>query len=220
MRFVLVHSPLVGPATWRWVAQTLTSGGHEVAVPDLREGAVTGRPQAVITAALPTTTTDCPVIVGHSGAGFLLPSIAACLESPVRRIIFVDAGIPPCEGRATTSADFLDHLRTLAVDGVLPRWSTWWGERVMEMLVPNEARRAAIETEMPEIPLAFYESPITVPVGWCDTPSAFLLLSDAYRRDADTASSLGWRVIERLGTHLDIVNEPEAIARHLVELAG
>jgi hypothetical protein len=43
MRFVLIPSPLVGPATWRWVAEALTSAGHDVAVPDLRRAAMTGR---------------------------------------------------------------------------------------------------------------------------------------------------------------------------------
>jgi integrase/recombinase XerD len=35
----------------------------------------------------------------------------------VRRLVFVDAGVPPCGGEATTSAEFLDHLRSLAPDG-------------------------------------------------------------------------------------------------------
>jgi hypothetical protein len=30
--------------------------------------------------------------------------------------------------------------------------------------------------------------------------------------------SLGWTLIERLGGHLDIVNEPDAIARTVIEL--
>ena len=46
-----------------------------------------------------------------------------------------------------------------------------------------------------------------------------MLLSEPYRQDAQRASSLGWRVIERLGTHLDIVNDPGSIARNLIELA-
>lgn len=31
--FVLGHSPLVGPSTWRWVAEELGSRGHRVVVP-------------------------------------------------------------------------------------------------------------------------------------------------------------------------------------------
>jgi hypothetical protein len=70
---------------------------------------------------------------------------------------------------------------------------------------------------LPEVPLAFYEASVSQPVDWCDTPAGFLLLS-AYRPDADQASSRGWPVIEDLGNHLDIVNRPESLARHIVEL--
>jgi hypothetical protein len=97
-------------------------------------------------------------------------------------------------------------------------WSTWWGEGVMETLVPDDARRAEIEVEMPEIPLALYESPIILPTGWRNTPGAFILLSEPYHQEAQTATSLGWPVIERLGAHLDIVNDPESIARNIVQL--
>jgi hypothetical protein len=111
------------------------------------------------------------------------------LDSPVRRLVFVDAGVPPCEDEATTSAEFLEHLRSLAPDGALPKWSTWWGERVVETLVPDGARRAVIEAKMPQVPLVFFESPMPVPVGWCEGPGAFVLLSEPYRRDANTARS-------------------------------
>jgi len=220
VRFMLVHSPLVGPATWRWVAEALRSSGHDVAVPDLRGAALTGAPHAVVRAALQLGAQRPTVLVGHSGAGFVLPSIAAGLVPPVRRLVFVDAGVPPCEGEATPSADFVEQLRSLASDGSLPKWSTWWGERVMENLVPDAARRAEIEAEMPAVPLAFFETAMPLPVGWCEGPGAFVLLSEAYRRDADTARSLGWPVVEDLGNHLDIVNDPESLARDLVALAA
>jgi len=216
---MLVHSPLVGPATWQWVAEALRSSGHDVAVPDLREAAISGAPRAVVRAALQLTAEVPTILVGHSGAGFFLPSIAAGFDSPVRRLVFVDAGVPPCEGEATTSVEFLEQIRALAADGTLPKWSTWWGESVMENLVPDGARRAEIEVEMPEVPIAFFETPTPLPVGWCEGPGAFLLLSEPYRRDADTARSLGWPVMEDLGNHLDIVNDPESLARDLVGLA-
>jgi pimeloyl-ACP methyl ester carboxylesterase len=219
VRFILVHSPLVGPATWRWVAEALRSSGHDVAMPDLRGAAITGAPHAVVRAALQLRAKRPTVLVGHSGAGFVLPSIAAGLDPPVRRLVFVDAGVPPCEGEATPSADFIEQLRSLAPDGSLPKWSTWWGESVMENLVPDAARRAEIEAEMPAVPLAFFETAMPLPVGWCEGPGAFVLLSEPYRRDADTARSLGWPVVEDIGNHLDIVNDPESLARDLVALA-
>lgn len=222
MQFLLVHSPLVGPSAWHWVAEVLAAAGHDVAVPDLRAAAVTGQPRALVTAVVAAIPAEwsTPFLVGHSGAGFFLPSVAERLGSRPIQNVFVDAGLPPCEGRATAGGDFLERLRVLAVDGVLPKWSTWWGEGVMEMLVPDAGRRTPLEAEMPEIPLAFYELPVEVPVGWCDTPASFLLLSESYRHDADRARGLGWPTIERLGSHLDIVNAADPIARSLIELAS
>ena len=218
MQFVLVHSPLVGPTTWRFVAEVLESLGHQVDVPDLRTAARRGDPQAYIAAARSTVTTDTDVIVGHSGAGFFLPHIAENADRATR-LVFVDAGVPPCDGAATASADFLDQLRGLAIDGVLPRWSRWWGDGAMERLVPDDQRRHELESELPEVPLAFYEVSVALPDGWCDAPGGFVLLSESYRPDAVTAMSRGWPTIERLGAHLDIVNHPRALAQALVALA-
>jgi hypothetical protein len=219
VRFLLVHSPLVGPATWRWVAEALETGGHEVRVPDLRAAAQRGDPLEYVGAARSALTSDTGIIVGHSGAGFFLPSIADAPDAPSVRLLFVDAGIPPCEGTATPSADFLDQLRSLAIDGVLPRWSRWWGEDVMEQLVPDDERRHEINTELPEVPLAFYETPLPIPGGWCSKPGGFVLLSEGYRPDAASAESLRWPIIELLGTHLDIVNHPDAVAQALARFS-
>ena len=218
VRFVLIHSPLVGPATWKWVAEDLRQNGHEVAVPDLRGAAQTGDPAAVIAVAAEAVASDRVVIVGHSGAGAFLPSIATGAPA---RLVFVDAGIPPCSGEVTASGDFMDRLRTLSSSGVLPKWSTWWGDSAMEALVPDDDRRRQIVDELPEIPLALYESPVTLPERWCELPSAFVLLSDAYRADADTARSRQWPILERVGgSHLDIINMPSTIAADLVALAS
>lgn len=214
-----MHSPLVGPSTWRWAAEALHARGHEALIPDLREAAVSGDPRAVVRAARPPRSSEPTVVVGHSGAGFYLPSVAAELGVPVHALVFVDAGLPPCDGNATAGTGVLDKLTELARDGTLPKWSTWWDAGVMESLVPDAARRGLIEAELCEIPLALYESSIRQPAGWCDGTAGYLLSSDAYRRDAHRARSLGWPVIEELGNHLDIVNDPESIARHLVELA-
>jgi hypothetical protein len=221
MQIALFHSPLVGPTTWRWVAGSLVAAGHDVAVPDLRDAAVSSDPRLLMAAAATAVPRrwPTPVLVGHSGFGSILPSVAERLGGRALRIVFVDAGLPPCEGSATASAGFLDQLRGLAIDGVLPKWSTWWGEGVMEMLVPAEDRRAALDAEMPEIPLAFFESAFDVPDGWCQTRGSFLQLSEPYREDAERAHLLGWPTVDRPGGHLDIVNDEDGIARTIVELA-
>jgi hypothetical protein len=219
MEFLLVHSPLVGPTTWRWVADALLAAGHDAAMPDLRPSALTGHPRVFIDEAVSSAPSNWsrPVVVGHSGAGFFLPSIAERLDAA--HAVFVDAGLPPDTSPATAGADFLDQLRVLAVDGTLPRWSTWWGDEAMEMLVPDELRRAQVEAELPAIPIAFYETPVELPPGWPRRRASFLLLSDAYRADAERAKSLGWPLTNRPRGHLDIVNTPAALADDIIALA-
>ena len=156
MQFVLVHSPLVGPTTWRRLADSLQAGGHDVVVPDLRAAAVAGDVEAVIStvvAAIPAEW-PAPVVVGHSGAGPMLSSVAQRVGGKRSTVVFVDAGLPPCEAQATPSGDFLEYLRALASDGLLPKWSTWWGEGVMEVLVPDADRRGELDAEMPQVSLA------------------------------------------------------------------
>jgi len=217
MRFALVHSPLVGPSTWRPVANALVMLGHEVASPDLRAAAHSGDPHEFVRAGRAVVQADTDVVVGHSGAGLFLPSIAAT-HTKSSRLVFVDAGIPPSVGPASPSAEFLDWLRTLSRNGMLPLWSTWWGEGVMERLVPDHEARAEIEAELVEVPLAFYEGVITVPTDWGNAQARFVLLSEAYRSDAATAVSLGWPTVECLGSHLDLVNHPDAIARSILQV--
>jgi hypothetical protein len=146
-----------------------------------------------------------------------LPSIGERLDA--MHAVFVDAGLPPDHSPATAAADFLDRLRVLAVDGTLPKWSSWWSPDVMAALVPDDVRRAQLDAELPEVPLAFYEVAMELPTGWARRSSSFLLLSEAYRAHADRARSLGWPLTERLGGHLDIVSAAEAVAPLIVDLA-
>jgi hypothetical protein len=149
----------------------------------------------------------------------VLPLVIANSTVRPRRVVFVDAGLPPCSGSFTAGGGFLPTLRGLATDGVLPPWSQWWNAEMLGKLVPDHVRRSVIESELPRVPLAWYEAVIRVPSGWCAAADcAYVLLSDAYRDDADRASELGWQVVERPGTHLDIVSDDVGIAETLVGL--
>ena len=78
--FVLIHSPLLGPRTWAPVARELGIRGHRAIVPSLLGLAHAPWPQwrhvpeSVRAAA--ANVSDPIVLVGHSGAGPLLPAIA------------------------------------------------------------------------------------------------------------------------------------------------
>jgi pimeloyl-ACP methyl ester carboxylesterase len=226
MVFVLVHSPLVGPNTWSPVARELERRGHRAVVPSLLAPA--GAPprdwrhDVEAARAAVRTLSEPIVLVGHSGGGLLLPVIADAVAAPISALIFVDSGVPARTGETPrVPPTFLDQLRTLAVDGMLPPWSSWFGEEAMRKLVADEALRAALAREMPSLPLAYLEQRIPSPAGWDRLPCAYLLLSDAYREAADEARERGWRVEEIAGAqHLHIAVAPEAVTDALIRLSG
>lgn len=219
--FVLIHSPLVGATTWSWVAQELHHRGHHIAVP--APGATVVADWRAWTDAVldDIGTREAAVIVGHSGAGPLLPIIASKVMPPPSQLVFVDAALPPVSGDATLVPDqFLGALRSLARNGVLPKWSEWFGPTAMEALIPEADRRVAVVSELPEVALSYFEATVPLPPRWSSaTNGAFVLLSEPYRSDATEAASRGWPVLELPGAHLDIVVRPTEIADALVHLA-
>lgn len=220
--FVLVHSPLVGPTTWSWVAQELHDRGHHVTVPAPPATTFVRGWRAWTDAVVDDIgTRETALIVGHSGAGPLLPVIASKMVSPPSRLVFVDAALPPISGNATLVPEqFLDVLRARAHNGVLPKWSEWFGPTAMEELIPEEDQRAPVVAELPEVPLSFFEATVPLPEGWSSaTSGAFVLLSEPYRSDATEAASRGWPALELPGAHLDIVVRPPEIADALVHVA-
>lgn len=219
---VLMHSPLVGPVTWSWVAEELCRRGHQAVVPSIVAGAISGRWQDCVRIAAEAAQTDHrAVLVGHSGAGALLPLIAAQMRTPPARLVFVDAGVPPASGEALLIPDaFLDHLRALAHGGQLPPWCDWFEPEVIEGLISDTKRRNAVVADLPKVALSYFDAPISMPDGWSTAAAgAYVLLSEIYRPDAIEAATRGWPVIEMLGKHLDLVERPAEVANALESFA-
>src|SRR5262245_46283736 len=137
--FVLVHSPLVGPSAWRGVAEHLSDRGVATVVADLSDAVASGPPWHERIASAVSAPNDTIVLIGFSGAGPYLPAIAEHLGDRVAAVILVD-GSPPRPGRSwfdEAPAEFADHLRGLARDGVLPPWSEWFGPNDISELLPD-----------------------------------------------------------------------------------
>jgi pimeloyl-ACP methyl ester carboxylesterase len=222
--FVLIHSPLVGPTTWLPVADELVRRGREAVVPSLLGVAAAPAPQwsqvpEVVRAA--TANTAAPVVlVGHSGAGLLLPAIADALTVEVAALVFVDSFLPPANGSLRLAPPgLMDQLRALAADGVLPPWSSWFGEAMRE-LVPDDRLRATLTEEMPRLPLSYFEASVPLPGGWRSRPCAYLLFShEPYAESAAQAREQGWPVAETPGAgHLAMASGPIAVTDGLLDL--
>jgi hypothetical protein len=107
------------------------------------------------------------VLVGHSAAGVLLPVIADALAVEIAALVFVDSFLPPPAGQLPLGPPaFMDQLRAMATDGLLPPASRWFGAQAMRELVPDERLRANLEAKMPRLPLSYFQATVPLPDGW------------------------------------------------------
>ncbi|HEY7294017.1 MAG TPA: hypothetical protein VH916_03205, partial [Dehalococcoidia bacterium] len=90
---LLIHSPLTGPDVWHPVAETLRAHGAVAHVAELREDGAPGEPfwarhaRSVAEALRALPGGERPLLVGHSGAGALLPLVReAGAEDLVHRL--------------------------------------------------------------------------------------------------------------------------------------
>lgn len=223
--FVLIHSPLVGPTSWSLVAHELEVRGREAVVPSLLGVADAAPPQwrhaAKAVRAATAHIRSPTVLVGHSGGGLLLPAIADALTLEVAALVFVDSFLPPSHGTLRLGpAAFMEQLRALARDGVLPPWSSWFGEDAMRELVPEKRLRATLEAEMPRLPLSYFEASVPLPDGWSSYRCAYLLFTaEPYGQSAAETRGHGWPVAEIQGVqHLAIATDPIAVTEALLDL--
>lgn len=212
---LLVHSPLVGPSSWTSSAQLMRSQGFEVRVPDLTGVAQAPPPrwETFVGSAVEAADALGPeiAVVGHSGAGALLPAIAGRLEGRVASLVFVDAVIPPPEGVHEAPARMHALLDEQTVDGHLRRWLEWWPDEVVDALVPDAEERAALLADMPSLPRSFYDESIPVPDGWTEERCAYLKLSDGYDAEYAEAGQRGWPRTELAADHLAIHTQPSRV---------
>jgi hypothetical protein len=178
--------------------------------------------QDAVTAAVPESATDL-ILVPHSNAGLFLPVIAAdsTVRDRVRGAVFVDAALPAISGSTAVAApEFLEFLRAKAGHGLLPPWTDWWNEADVASLFPDDATRAAVVAEQPQLPLRYYEERVPVPQGWDRLPCAFLWFGPPYDELAGQAEHRGWRVRRLPGEHLHAVVDPIGVTDAILDLSA
>lgn len=156
------------------------------------------------------------ILVGHSGAGQLLPAIRHEARRPVAAYVFVDAGLPR-HGPRLGSGGFAQHLRDLYVRGErFPNWT----DSDLQGSVPDAALRRDILASLRPQPWSFWVEPVPVFQGWPDAPCAYMRLSanPAYEDAAAEARRNGWPVAELSGNHFHMLVDPGAVTESLRDL--
>jgi pimeloyl-ACP methyl ester carboxylesterase len=119
MDHVLIHGTTQSPAGWDRLAESLEKRGHRTVAVDLP----TDRPNllaadyAEIVAAQVVNLAG-PVVVGHSGAGLLLPAVARRLRAS--HLVWLAAVVPDLTG----GRSFRDEIATSAAEMFFPEWSS------------------------------------------------------------------------------------------------
>jgi pimeloyl-ACP methyl ester carboxylesterase len=219
---VLVHSPFLGPASLRPLAGAL---GPSAVLLDLRPSVVASPVHQMLVGMFADALSDAEVagpltLVGHSGAGPLLPAFADTIEDSVAGLIVVDAGLPT-PGRSwrdTVPTELYTGLRDRSRDGLLPHWHQWFPGDPLTTLVTDPVLRAEIADQAPEVPLAFLKE-ARPDVEWTG-PAGYVLLSEAYQPDFEEARSLGWPVARLRSHHLAPATDPDSVAEAILSVLG
>ncbi len=246
--FILTHGPLIGPFTWVPVAAELRKLGATAVIPALTSPAARGGTywerhceEFALEFASVTLELDEAVLVGHSGAGPLLPQLGRQLGRGPAAYLLVDSDLPQ-DGASRfdlfENSAHVEEFRRAAVEPTSPRGR----------LAPQPGREPAIETvrewpldllrealaEMPDnmadvqstvfagkrpTPIGVLEEALPVPADWPEAPTGYLHLSATYDRAAAEAHTRGWPVRELRSSHVQMLLEPETFARELAAFA-
>ena len=219
MRFVLLHSPLVGPGAWRLISPVL----EQVTVADFKpeiahEPPYYARLVAAAKSAVASDRNQKNVLVVHSGSGSLVPAVA--VDASVKGAIFVDALLPHPNRSwfSTISEPLKAHLMSLARDDHLPPWHCWWPKRTIRSLFDDEADYARFVAELPEIPLAFLNEPAPASELSERLACSYLQLGSGNAPEAAAAEKLGWPVRRLPLHHLAVLTHPREVAAAIEEL--
>jgi len=218
-RFVLLHSPLVGPGCWSRLAPLLRARGHRTLVPDFT-AIMRGPPpyyEAMVALARDAIRSDAfdgpTLLVAHSGAGALVPAIAKG-SADLHGAIFLDALLPH-PGQSwfdTASRELAARHRGRAHNGLVPPWHLWWPPEALAGMLPDERLRDSFASELRELPLAYFEERAPETVMPAHIRCTYIRLSDAYEAEASRAETLGWHVVRERWHHLAALADAERVA--------
>ena len=194
-----------------------------MAVPSLLGAATTAEQAEVVADAAEATGAREVVLMGHGGAGPLLPAMGASVVGRgvhPAAYLFVDADLPhPGSSRlAMVHPALWARLVPSVVDDTLPPWNEWTGTDVLEALVPDAEVRERVRAELRPVPLATLREPMPEVPGWPDAPCGYVRLSGPnYAWEAEAAAQ-GWAVVSLESDHLHLLVDPDRVTTVLVAL--
>lgn len=221
---MLVHSPLVGPLTWKLVAEEMQKRDIHAVVPGLIDSPKAEKPfwkqhaESVAKDLAGIPKYSSLIFVAHSGAGPLLPVIREALANPVKAYAFVDAGLP------RDGATRLDLMRSedanwakefqqyLENGGRFPNWSS---EDLREILPDDEVREQLVAETHPR-GLGFFTEPIPVFGSWPDAPCIYILFSEPYKGAATEAREWDWPTYKLPAGHFHMLMDPKTVTDLIV----
>ena len=245
--FILVHGPLIGPFTWVPVAAELRKLGASAVIPALnspamREGAYWQHHCDLFATEMADVSMDTSeaVLVGHEGAGPLLPKLAEQLDGPAAYVL-VDADLPK-DGASLfdmfADETHIEEFRRAAGEASLPRGRL--APQPVREVIPDTVREWPLDllrdavtlqpNNMADVnstvfagkrptPIEVLEEPLPVPAGWPEAPVGYMHLSETYDGAAKAAGAEGWPVRELRSSHVQMLLEPESFARELAAFA-
>jgi hypothetical protein len=226
--FALIHSPLVSPLTWSFVAEQLRLQKIDVRLAELSDGIDETLPYwkrhaQSVAAMLQAVPLDVPIIlIAHSGAGPLLPAIRAESGVRVAAYLYVDAGIPSdghsrLDLMALESPDWAKQFHQYLVSGGnFPDWS----DEQLRDLIPDRELRQSLLAEMRPRQLEFFEEPISVFHGWPDAPCGYIRLSPAYYYPYYQAQRNGWATAQIDAGHFHMLVEPGEVVEMMLDVVS
>jgi pimeloyl-ACP methyl ester carboxylesterase len=227
VEFVLVHGSTQSPAGWIRLAAALGTRGHDVTAIDLPSG----RPEWTVVdyareaAAQAGEPAGRRVVVGHSGAGVLLPAIVDATRASAA--VWLAAYVPDLHGGRsmaediTANRDAIFHADWLGVD---PTSDPDLATRFLFHDCDEPTRRSALGTLrlFNPGPPVYQHTPSPLPPGIACSfivPTDDRTLRPDWMRQA-ARERLGIQAVEVSAGHCPHVSQPEAVADILAKTSA
>lgn len=167
-----------------------------------------GEEYAAAAAALGATTA-----IAHSNAGNFVPAVTA--GSAVRRVVFLDAVIPPLSGGTwpVVPVPMRDALLATARRGILPPWTRWWPHESVRPLFPDDATFARVDAGAPSVSASYLSARVSADRNWAaELTCSYVAFGTTYADEVGVAVTAGWPVRTLEGGHLGMLQEPAMVA--------